>query len=1159
MSQAQTDRNLLFGVLAVQADLIDAAQFAEGCAVWASKKDVPLEDVLVERGWLTPADRADVQKLVDRKLRKHGGDAKVSLAEVTTDDVRRSLAGVADADVQESLAGPAPTPQAHVLLATTGYVPEARDRYTLSRLHATGGIGRVWLARDGSLGRDVALKELRPERVANPAVLGRFVQEAQITGQLEHPGIVPIYEVGKRPEDEAPFYTMRFIRGRSLSEAIKAFHQKRRAGEAGPLEQRELLHAFLGVCHAVAYAHSRGVIHRDLKGGNVVLGDFGEVIVLDWGLAKVLGAAESASPPLVLPTAEAHGETLQGQVLGTPAYMAPEQAEGRLDRINQRSDVYSLGAILYEVLTGQTPFAGSDTQEVLRHVIHDPPVRPRVLDPRVAPALEAVCLKALAKRPEDRYASATAVADEIRHWLADEPVSAWREPVPIRLARWGRRHKPWVASAAALAGAAIVALAVGTALLGQANVRTEQQRAEAQRQRDLANANFDKARQAVDDYFTEVSENKLLETPLPGMQPLRKELLESALKYYRDFAREHRDDRNLQVELARAQARVGRITEDVGTMPDAHKAYQESRTLWEQVVRDHPGEPAHERELAQCYVNLARVEFRYLAQPAEAKAWLDRALAIDERLAGDHPRDLAFQAGLARTYQAFSMWLESQGRPADEEVPYDQKAVNIWERIAPIDPKYESDLAGGLMNLGYAYTRTGSAARALQTHERARALLEKLVRDKPGDLLLRRELGRAYINLGYVHHYQTLQFQKGYAYYLQTIKIWGQLARENPSVNQYQYALASVQRQAADLLLHAGRPAEAVPLGESAVEILEKVDALDPANRKIRLDLILGYLLLGNTARAARHPDRGRQYFEKALAVAQKDAADQPDNTDSQRNLARCYESLGELAASTGKADDARAFVHQAIDVLEKHGARRPKTSVFFRRDLALYYQFLGKLEASSQHRSEALKAYTRSVDLQEETARNNPTNVRFQSSVIGALTELAEFHRSAGDFLAALQALQKARARAEHLGTLVGNNAGWQRNVANVDLRIGAVEHEAGHREQALQAFRRAITVLETLPTALDLYNLACARALCAAVIGGTTPAPAPAEQARQKEEADRAVAAFRAAVKAGFRDVQNARQDHDLDALRQRPDFQEALKELEATVGKQKSGPNQ
>lgn len=341
----ETDRNLLFGVLALQADLLDPARFAEACSAWAALKDAPLADLLVARGWLTANDRADVEKLLQRKLAKHGGDAKASLAEVTNDSVRHSLASVADAEVRQSLLGLPPPPQGHVLLATTDHVPEDRDHYTLTRLHAAGGIGRVWVARDTSLGRDVALKELRPERAHQPALWSRFLREAQVTGQLEHPGIVPVYEVGRRAVDNAPFYTMRFVRGRTLAEAADSYHRRRGSGEAGPLELRELLTAFVGVCNAVAFAHSRGVIHRDLKPQNVVLGDYGEVIVLDWGLAKLTGDADSDGTSALSGAPQGEGscdDTLAGQVLGTPAYMAPEQAEGQLELLGPTTDVYGL-------------------------------------------------------------------------------------------------------------------------------------------------------------------------------------------------------------------------------------------------------------------------------------------------------------------------------------------------------------------------------------------------------------------------------------------------------------------------------------------------------------------------------------------------------------------------------------------------------------------------------------------------------------------------------------------------------------------------------------------------------------------------------------------------------------------------------------------------
>jgi PAS domain S-box-containing protein len=298
-------------------------------------------------------------------------------------------------------------------------VPGPAERYSRLRLHATGGIGHVWLAHDSGLGRDVALKELRPERAGHAEAEARFLQEAQITGQLEHPGVVPVYELVRARDGRQPFYAIRFVKGRTLSEAARAYHDRRRAGAAEALELPALLNAFVTVCHTVAYAHARGVIHRDLKGQNVILGDFGEVVVLDWGLAKVLGRPEGAAdaPSVVLDAAGADsGYTVQGQALGTPAYMAPEQSAGRLDLIDRRTDVYGLGALLYEALTGAPPFSGDSTEEVLRKVREEEPAPPRRLWPEVPPALEALCLRALAKRPEDRPAGAADLAQEVQGW-----------------------------------------------------------------------------------------------------------------------------------------------------------------------------------------------------------------------------------------------------------------------------------------------------------------------------------------------------------------------------------------------------------------------------------------------------------------------------------------------------------------------------------------------------------------------------------------------------------------------------------------------------------------------------------------------------------------------------------------------------------------------
>src|SRR5262249_16686455 len=259
---------------------------------------------------------------------------------------------------------------------------------------------------------------------------------------LEHPGVVPVYGLGHHA-DGRPYYAMRFIRGDSLKEAIEQFHRAegphRNLGER-TLELRKLLGRFLDVCNAISYAHSRGVLHRDVKPGNIMLGKYGETLVVDWGLAKAIDQPETRSfedeRPLIPSSAGATPETLPGLAVGTPQFMSPEQAEGRLDRLGPASDVYSLGATLYCLLTGPAPFEGRDINAVLRAVQRGDFPPPRKANSAVPPALEAICLKAMATKPSDRYASPRDLGEDIERWLADEPVGAFREGWGPRLTRW---------------------------------------------------------------------------------------------------------------------------------------------------------------------------------------------------------------------------------------------------------------------------------------------------------------------------------------------------------------------------------------------------------------------------------------------------------------------------------------------------------------------------------------------------------------------------------------------------------------------------------------------------------------------------------------------------------------------------------------------------
>ncbi|MFO0891593.1 MAG: protein kinase [Isosphaeraceae bacterium] len=935
MAAIAADRDLLFGLIALQNGLIGQGELVAAFQAWTRDKARTLADHLVGRGDLDADDRSAIEALVARHLKKHGGDVERSLAAIPAGrSTHESLAQLGDTDIEASLAHlhPASTQAGDDADRTSSYsvgtATSDGQRFRVLRPHARGGLGAVFVALDSELHREVALKQILDGHADDPVSRSRFLLEAEVTGGLEHPGIVPVYGLGTYA-DGRPFYAMRFIRGDSLKEAIGRSHADA-ALKADPgrrsLELRRLLRRFTDVCNAIEYAHSRGVLHRDIKPGNVIIGKHGEALVVDWGLAKPMDRLEigsgSEERPLIPSASSGSAETLPGSALGTPSYMSPEQARGDLDHLGPRSDVYSLGATLYCLLTGRPPVEDDDVGAVLRAVQRGDFPPPRQLDPAIDRALEAVCLKAMAAEPHGRYGSAKALAEDIERWMADEPVSAWREPPIRRAGRWARRNRTPVAAAAVLLVSAVIGLSLGAILIN--------------RERSKAESNFRRARTAVDEYFTTVSESRLLN--VPGLQPLRKELLESARRYYEDFLRERGDDRSVRAEAASASFRVGWVSQAIGGQKEAMEPYRTATALYEQLARDNPDNLEYRRLLAIGH-GAQGLLLAGLDRVDEAMAAHRKALEIRKAIAEAHPNDPRARIDVARTRRNIGDLYRAVGKPAEALAEWDEGvaiARPLLDKPLPratgrvdltgrndLSAIVREDLGSILLDRAEALREVGRKAEALESWEQGRGLFEALVREQPNDLTLRTRLADCYANRHSLE-YDLGHFEEAHRYIVRSLVLREEMAAANPSVLLYRRALS-----------------------ESLLN--------------------LGYILF----LLHRQPE-AMEAYRRATDLAEALLIDEPGASYTKNLLAQGLTQRANILSLRGRATEALPLARRAVEILDSTARQHP-AKVFHASALSNSMRALGRAEEGTGDTSAALKTYERASEVDRSLADRYP------------------------------------------------------------------------------------------------------------------------------------------------------------------------------------------
>jgi serine/threonine-protein kinase len=756
--------------------------------------------------------------------------------------------------------------------------------YEILGVLGRGGMGIVYKARQINLNRLVALKMILAGVHAGPQLLARFHFEAEAVASLQHPNIVQIHEVSAH--DGCPYFSLEFMDGGSLAEKVGGRPQPPRAAA-------ELVET---LARAMYCAHQRGVIHRDLKPANILLTAEGVAKITDFGLAKRL---EDAS------------QTQTGAILGTPSYMAPEQAAGDTRQIGPATDVYALGAVLYGLLTGQPPFRAKTTMETLQAVqSQEPPplARWRVKVPR---DLEVICFKCLEKEPRQRYASAEALADDLHRFLTGEPIRGRSVGAWERAAKWVRR-RPALAALIGVSVAAAGALSVG-GISWSVQVRTE---------RDRVRSSLRVARQAIDDLYTKMASERLFDEP--QLDPLCQELLEKARILYERLALEHGDDADVRRNRALNWFRLGEI-------------------------------------------------HRLLDQYSEAENAYIAAIAEQEQLRGDNPHEPCYQEDLANSHNWLGELLREAGRPADEAEQHYRAALELQKELVgqhPTVPAYRTEEARSHYNLGIIQTNTNRLTEARADYDRAVDLLTELYRTDAQEPNVRQDLARALINRGVLHRLSR-RLDDAVRDYNQAIHQLGRLRENFPARAAYKFELAIARQDRGNLFWSQGRHAEAQHEHRQALDLLRGLVA-DFSSRP-RYQKKMGNALknLGAALASAGDSAGAECCWEQARTLFAALARDYPQKADYNGLLGMTLGNLGWLRTEKKDWPEARRLLEQGIAQMQK--ALRPNPlHPDYRQELRDRYQDLAETLVQLGDHAAAVRAARNLANVFPECAQGS-------------------------------------------------------------------------------------------------------------------------------------------------------------------------------------------
>ena len=803
----------------------------------------------------------------------------------------------------------------------SGPAPERIGSYEISEKLGQGGMGIVYRAFDRNLGRDVALKVLRPGLLGSDREVERFRLEARAMARLRHANIVTVHEVGE--SRSGPFFVMDYIEGETLNVRLE---------KKGPLAPRSAALIASKLARALAVAHAQGILHRDVKPANVLISSSGEPILTDFGLAKDLHTTERL--------------TEHSTVVGTPAYMAPEQACGNADVIDRRADIYALGATLYQALTGSPPFEAETPMATLNRVVHEEPVPPSKRRAGIDRDLDTICLACLEKDPQDRYLSAGALAEDLELYLRDEPIAAHRPGVFDRARKWVRRNSRLARSLGVLAGAFLAAIAVGT-LVFVARLRAERDRAAAARER---------AREALDILVAEVRD-ELDDVGGAHVREVRRRLLEHALATLEELGG---DDPRASSRAGEAHRQIGELAFAAG---DNERAARELETAVAQLRED--GTAGAGESLARALIGLGRIR-----SARGDLAGARQALLESHDLVHDDASATDALLGLADVFKA-------QGHLASARSALED-ALAIQRRTGA------ASLAPALLALAEVCRLQGELPAALAHSEEAFARSSEVLAHEPSSLRARRWSVAALVGAGDAEVDQG-DHAKGQARFEEALALERKLLAEDGEDVAARGDVRDTLRRFGDMKVRQGDRRAALASYEEALAVAHALQGRDPSS--VRAILGLGEILEKIADARAGLGDRqeARAAFEEAIALYDK----VPGDMLVLRARARCLGRFSFLHERTGDAKRALALLEEATAIERRIVAADPSQAAA-QGELVVTLGSTGEILEDGGDLGAAQRHYEEALRISTELFERDPTNARVRANRSASFIRIA-------------------------------------------------------------------------------------------------------------------------------------------------------------------------